>query len=45
MEWIKDRMDAVFGLGPEAMVAIFGLMVLAIPVAILAAYALQRRRG
>lgn len=45
MEWIKDRMDQVLGLGPEAMVVIFGLMVFAIPVAILAAYALQRRRN
>jgi hypothetical protein len=45
MEWIKDRMDAVFGLDPAAMVAICGLMVLAIPVAILVAYTLQRRRN
>lgn len=44
MEWIKDRMDHVFGLGPEAMVVIFGLVVLAVPALILVAYALQRRR-
>ena len=45
MEWIKERMDAVIGLEAEAMVVIFGLMVLVIPVGILAAYALQRRRN
>ena len=31
MAWIKDRMDQVFGLEPEAMVVISGLVVLAIP--------------
>jgi hypothetical protein len=45
MEWIKEQMDQVFGLGPEAMVVIFGLMVLAIPVIILAAYVYQRPRS
>ena len=44
MEWIKERMDAVFGLEAEAMVVIFGLMVLVIPVGILVAYRFQRRR-
>ena len=42
MAWIKDRMDQVFGLEPEAMVVISGLVVLAIPVIILAAHFLQR---
>ena len=45
MEWIREQMNNVFGLGPEMMVVISGLMVLAIPVAILATYAYQRRRG
>lgn len=45
MEWIKERMDQVFGFGPEAMVIIFGLAVLAVPTLILIAYALQRRRN
>ena len=44
MEWIKEQMDYVFGFGPEAMVAIFGLAVLAVPTLILFVYALQRRR-
>ena len=45
MEWIKERMDGVIGLEAEAMVVIFGLLVLLIPVGILATYALQRRRS
>ena len=44
MEWIKERLDHVLGLEAEAMVALFGLMVLVIPFGILVAYALQRRR-
>ena len=43
MMWIKERMDHVFGLEAEAMVVLFGLMVLVIPVGILVAYVLQRR--
>jgi len=45
LEWVKERMDQVFGFGPEAMVVIFGLVVLAIPAFILGAYVLQRRRS
>lgn len=44
MAWIKDRMDQVFGLEPEAMVVISGLVVLAIPGIILIAHSLQRHR-
>ena len=44
MEWIKERMDSVIGLEAEAMVVIFGLMVLIIPLGILVAYRLQRPR-
>ncbi|MQG76462.1 MAG: hypothetical protein FI703_03935 [SAR202 cluster bacterium] len=44
MEWIKERMDSVIGLEAEAMVVIFGLMVLVIPLGILVAYRLQRPR-
>ena len=43
MIWIKEQMDHVLGLEAEAMVVLFGLMVLVIPVGILVAYALQRR--
>jgi hypothetical protein len=45
MVWIKERMDHVLGLEAEAMVVLFGLMVLVIPVGILVAYAVQRRRS
>ena len=45
MEWIKERLDHVLGLEAEAMVALFGLMVLVIPIGILVAYAVQRRRS
>ena len=44
MEWIKERLDYALGLEAEAMVALFGLMVLVIPIGILVAYVLQRRR-
>ncbi len=45
MAWIKDTMDRVFGLEPEAMVVISGLVVIAIPGIILVAHYLQRHRG
>ncbi|MEE2656040.1 MAG: hypothetical protein VYB71_00430 [Chloroflexota bacterium] len=44
MAWIKDRMDQVFGLEPEAMVVISALVVIAIPGIILIAHSLQRHR-
>ena len=43
--WIKDIMDQVIGLDPFTLVVIFGAVMLGIPVAILTAYAFQRRHN
>ena len=43
--WIKHQLDAMFGLGPLLIVIVLGLVIVAIPAAILMAYAVQRRRG
>ena len=45
LEWIKDRLDAIFGLGPMVIVIVLGLVMLAIPAAILVVYFTQRRRA
>lgn len=45
MEWIKHQIDAILGLGDLAIVVILGAVVVAIPIGILATYALQRVRG
>ena len=43
--WIQDQIDAILGLGDLAIVVIFGAVVVAIPIGILIAYALQRIRS
>ena len=43
LRWVQDRIDHLFGLEAAAMVVVIGLLLLAIPVGILAAYVWQRR--
>ena len=42
--WIKQVLDQMIGLGPWTVVAGLGLIVVAIPVAVVAVYLFQRRR-
>ena len=44
MDWIRHRIDAIFGLGAEAIVLLLGFLIVLAPIAVLAIYALQRRR-
>ena len=44
LRWVQERLDHFIGLEAGVMVLIIGLLLLAIPVGILAAYVLQRRR-
>lgn len=44
LEWIKHQIDAMVGLGPGAMVIALGLVILAIPGAIMAVFLVQRAR-
>ncbi len=43
MDWVKHQLDAVVGLGPLAFLVLLGLIILAIPAAVLLMYAFQRR--
>ena len=45
MEWIKDQIDAVVGIGDSMIVIALAGVILAIPLAIIAAFVLQRARG
>ena len=44
LEWIKAQLDHFITLEPWAMVAVLGVIVLAIPVAIIGFYLYQQRR-
>ena len=44
LRWVQERLDHFIGLEAGVMVLIIGLLLLAIPVGILVAYVLQRRR-
>ena len=43
LEWIKHRLDQIFDFGPWTVVVIFGLVLMAIPLAMVAIYLSQRR--
>ena len=45
LDWIKHQLDSVVGLGPLAVVILLGLIMLAIPAAVLLMYLVQRRSG
>jgi hypothetical protein len=44
LEWIIHQVDALLGVGPVAMVVALGLVIVAIPVAVMAVFLLQRLR-
>ncbi len=44
LEWIKDRLDHVFNLGPWTAVAVLALIILLIPSSIIIFYLIQQRR-
>jgi len=45
LAWIKSQLDYLFGIGPWAIVALLGLLVLAIPLSIVLFYLTQHRRA
>ena len=45
LEWIKDLLDDILGLGDWAVVALIGAVILVIPVVLMALYLSQRKRG
>ena len=44
LDWIKDQIDAVLGLGPGVIVIGLGLVVIAMPMIIMAVYLTQRAK-
>jgi hypothetical protein len=44
LEWIIHQVDALLGVGPVAMVVALGLIIVAIPVAVMVVFLLQRLR-
>ncbi|MCH8298642.1 MAG: hypothetical protein IH873_11295 [Chloroflexi bacterium] len=44
LHWIKERIDQLFGPGPWAVVAVMGLVIVAIPVFVVVIYVLQAKR-
>ena len=45
LRWVQDRLDHLIGLEAGAMVVVIGLLLLAIPAGILAAYVWHRRHA
>ena len=44
LAWIRERIDAILGLGPAAIVLILGALIVAFPVALGVWVVIQRRR-
>ena len=44
LHWIKERIDQFVGPGPWVVVAVMGLVILAIPVFVVVVYILQAKR-
>ena len=44
LEWIRHQIDGLLGLGPGAMVVALGIVILAIPSAIIVVFLMQRAR-
>ena len=44
LHWIREQIDAVFGLGPATIVLILGALIVAFPVALGVWVLMQRRR-
>jgi hypothetical protein len=45
LRWIRERIDAILGLGPAAIVLILGALIVAFPIALGAWVLIQRRRS
>jgi hypothetical protein len=45
LDWLQHRFDSLVGLDPLAIILLILLVLIAIPIAILAVYALQRRHS
>ncbi len=43
--WIKDLLDQLIGLGPWTVVALIGVLILAMPIGLSAFYLVQQRRN
>ena len=44
LQWIRERIDAVLGMGPASIVLILGALIVAFPVLLGAVVVIQRRR-
>lgn len=44
LQWIQDSIDSIFGGGPAVIVAVLGILIVAVPVGIMALFLLQRAR-
>jgi hypothetical protein len=44
LAWIRERIDAILGLGPATMVLILGVLIVAFPVSLGVWVLIQRRR-
>ena len=44
MEWIKDRLDQILGLGPWAIVTLAALITVALPIGLVLLYLAQKRQ-
>lgn len=44
LQWIRERIDAVLGLGPASIVLILGALIVAFPMVLGAIVVIQRRR-
>ena len=44
LHWIRERIDAVLGMGPASIVLILGALIVAFPVLLGAVVVIQRRR-
>ncbi len=44
LHWIKEKLDDIFGAGPWVVVAVMGLLIIAIPVFVVVFYLVQAKR-
>ena len=44
LEWIQDQIDGILGLGPDVIVIALGLLIVAIPAAIVGLFVVQSMR-
>ena len=44
LDWIKDRLDHLLGLGPWVVVALAGLIIVSLPIGLVLLYVAQKRQ-